>query len=83
MVNPRDGCANKPDGFLGGQLFVHHHPGILLADVGVLVEVLVQARPAKGLSEGEFMKAGRARGHDDAVEVELLDLLLDHRLAGI
>jgi hypothetical protein len=75
--------ADQPDSLLGGQLLVRDDPGILLADVGVLVQVLVQPGAREGPAEGQLVQAGGAGRDDDAVELEVLDLLLDERLAGI
>jgi hypothetical protein len=53
------------------------HPGVLVADVGHFEQILVQARLADGLLKQRLVGARRARGHHHAVDLLLLDDLLD------
>ena len=57
------------------------HPARLVADVGHLEEERVEPGLAQGVLEDGLVGARRAAGHDDAVEVVLLDLLADQREA--
>ncbi len=59
------------------------YPGILLADVGHLKEEGVQPRLSHAGAEGWFVQANRTRRYHDAVQLVLLDILLDLALPGI
>ena len=56
-------------------------PGDVLADVGHLEEVGVEAGVRAGAAEGLLVQVRRAGRHDHAVELLLLDVLLDQLLA--
>ena len=58
-------------------------PGAVLADVGHLEEVGVQAALVDAAPEGHLVHVGRAGRHHHAGEPLLLDGLLDGRLAGL
>ena len=57
------------------------HPARLVADVGHLEEERVEPGLAQGVLEDGLVRARRAAGDDDAVEVVLLDRLADEREA--
>jgi hypothetical protein len=61
---------------------VHVHPGILVADIGHLEEVFVQASLADGLLEERFMGARRAGGHHHPVDIFSSDHLF-HFVLGV
>ena len=70
---------------LGGRarVVVGVGPGALLADVHLGVLVGAETRPLGHLPEGEGVQLRRAGGHDDAVEVLLLDVFDDLLLGGV
>ncbi len=70
-------------GLPGGLRLVRVDPAVLLADVGDLDLVGVEAGQPGRLLERLLVKGRRAGGDDDAVEVLLLDRIDDHLLAGV
>ena len=77
------GHAHDVPGLLGGHGDVGVDPGAVLADVGHLEQVGVEAALVHAAPEGDLVHVGRAGRHHDAVELLLLDGLLDGRLAGL
>jgi hypothetical protein len=59
------------------------NPAALLADIGDFALELVDAGPLGGIAESLLVEIGAAAGDDDAVELLLLDRLLDFLLPGI
>ena len=57
--------------FRGVLLVFHMDPGALVADIGHLEEVLVEARLADGRPEEELVRPRRAGGNDHPVKVVL------------
>ena len=65
-----DGHAHEVLGLLGGlDGLVHVDPGVLVADVGHLEEVAVEARLLAVLLEESLVGARRAGAHDDAGQI--------------
>src|SRR5450756_78734 len=78
-----DDGAGDVDGLFGGLAAVLVDPAAVLADVGHLAHVLVEAGLVAGAAEGLFVHMWRAGGHDHAGEVVVLDGLLDELLARV
>ena len=70
-------------GLLRAGLPVGVNPGHLLADVGHLEIVGVDAHLLDGGAKGGLVHPRRAGGDDDPVQVMVADVLLDHLLAGV
>ena len=68
-----DDGAGDVDRLGGGLAAVLVDPGAMLADVGHLAHVLVEAGLVGGAAEGLLVHVRRAGGDDDAGEVVLLD----------
>ena len=77
------GRFGERHGLLGGCGMILVHPRALLADVGHLQEVLVDAGPLQRLAERRLVHARAAGGDDDTVERVLCDVLDDHLLTGV
>ena len=77
----RNGAVDEVHGLLGGLfgLFLVH-PRAVLADVGELEHVRVDARLLERLLEERLVRSRRAGGHDEAVETLGLDHFLDYLL---
>ncbi len=81
------GRGHQPFGLFRGQRrLALMHPGDMVADVGQLEKMRVQARSAQGFLVEQFMRLRRARGHDHAVEPFFADgtgdAILRHFRAG-
>ena len=68
-------------GLSRARLLVEVDPGDVLAEVGHLAEVGIQAGPLAGGAEGLFVQVRRAGADDHAGQALLLDVVLDHLLA--
>ena len=71
----------EDDGLFGAFGLVLVNPGALLADVGDLHHIRVEAGRRRGLAEGGLVHAGRAGADHDAGQVMFLDRVLDDVLA--
>jgi hypothetical protein len=78
-----DDRAGDVDGFRGGLAAVFMDPAAVLADVGHLAEVRVEAGLVTGAAERLLVHVRRARSDHDAGEVVLFDGLLDQLLARV
>ena len=79
-----DTGAHQSRRLLGGsRVIVGVRPRALLADVHLRVLIGIEAGALGDLAEGEGMQLGRARSHDDAVELLLLDVVHDLLLGGV
>ena len=83
MRHARDGGARQGLGLLGGLRAVGVHPRVVLADVDHVEEERVQSAGLGGAPEGVLVQQRRAGGNDDAVELELADVLLNQLLARV
>ncbi len=83
MGHALDCGARERLGFLGGFLAVGVHPRVVLADVDHVEEERVQPAGLGGAPEGVLVQERRTGGNDDAVELELADVLLDELLARV
>ena len=80
VYHPADRHAHQVLGFLCGRLWlVHVHPGTLIANVGQVEQIGIEPHLVDGLLEQRLVRAWRARGHHDAVELVLGDDML-HRV---
>ena len=78
LARPRHAHADQVLGLVGCLLgLVAVHPRRLVADVGHLEQERVEAGLAQGVLEDRLVRARRAAGDHDAVQVVLLDPLLD------
>ncbi len=77
------GHLDDVPGLVGGRGDVGVDPGAVLADVGHLEEVGVEAPLVHAAPEGHLVHVRRACRHDHAVELLVFDGLLDGRLAGL
>ena len=69
--------AHDIPGLLGGHGDVGVYPRAMLADVGHLEQVGVEAALVHAAPEGDLVHVGRARRHDDTVQLLVRDSLLD------
>ena len=70
--------ARQIPGLFGGQFRpLRMNPRVLVADVGHLKEVGIEARLANGVAENRFVGAWCARRDNDAVQAVLGNPLLD------
>ena len=83
LGDAQDGGAGERLGLLGRAGRVVVHPAALLADVGHLEEVGVDAGLLQRLAEGRLVHPRAAGGDHDPVQPVLLDVLDDHLLAGV
>ncbi len=81
--DPQHGCAHQVLGLLRRCDSIVVHPAALLADVGHLDEVRVEARRLRGAAERRLVHAGAAGGDHDALELVVGDVLGDHLLPGV
>ena len=83
MRDAPDGGAGEGLGFRGGLGAVGVHPRVVLADVDHVEKEWVQSAGFDRAAEGVLMQERRARRHDDPIQAELLDVLLNQLLARI
>ncbi len=80
---PMDLGAEDALGLGGGGHRVDGHPRTVLADVGHLQQIRIEAAVRGRLAESGFVHGRRAGRHDRARDAELLDVVLDEILARI
>ena len=78
-----DGGAHQVLGLQRGGGVILVHPRVVLADVHHLQEERIQTPVSQGFAEGVLVQQRRATGHHHAIQLELLNVLLDHLLAGV
>ena len=81
MLHALDGRRHQGLGLRGAGRLVRGDPRDVLADVGHLQQVGVQAGVLAGAAEGLFVQVRRAGRHDHAGQPFLLDVILDQLLA--
>ncbi len=79
--HPVHGASHQRLRLLRRRRGVQGDPGALLPDVGHLHQVRIEAGAAAGPPEGRLVQLGRAGGHDDPGQTQLLNILLDELLA--
>ncbi len=82
-LHPLDEHGDDFGRFDSGLFLILMDPGAVLADVGHLHQVGIEAGGFGGFAEGLFVHPGGAGGNDDAVEVMLADRFFQEVLAGI
>ena len=83
VINPADSGIDQRGGFAGGLVNIIVHPGAVLADIGHLEEIAVQAGPFTGIAEGQLVHVRRAGRHHHPGQAFGLNVFFDHLLPGI